>query len=393
MENSNLVSWQTVFWGLAPIAVNSMGQPAGKVCDAPSAIGFWLRVSPIICFLDMLSILYRLVSYTISQGSVSKASKIILTQRYTYDYECHTCHKAREAQQVQEDHEFEEAPQAHRDHEAREAQNSINDNLGDFRKNASLRWVSFLLSISQIVKLYAAQGLVWSKLWTSMYLASFLTVEMFVLISRKALSKPLTQKLESEHQPRRSGPKSLPYISVAASTIFASYFIIQAVASALEQYGRPFNKLGCTGIVLLVGGGGAFIPSYLYSLMADTRLGNKPSTSFYKDNYAILLLFAVLAVPSVYLLASLELDNSPLATKTMKILVPVMIALWATTCLAWASITFEQEDPKAPGSLKELDLALAKYFLFINVTAAALYYGFSYDPQGTYKPPWTERLG
>ncbi|KNG46709.1 hypothetical protein TW65_06622 [Stemphylium lycopersici] len=391
MENSNLVSWQTVFWGLAPIAVNSMGQPAGKVCDAPSAIGFWLRVSPIICFLDMLSILYRLVSYTISQGSVSKASKIILTQRYTYDYECHTCHKAREAQQVQEDHEFEEAPQAHRDHEAQEAQNSINDNLGDFRKNASLRWVSFLLSISQIVKLYAAQGLVWSKLWASMYLASFLTVEMFVLISRKALSKPLTQKLESEHQPRRSGPKSLPYISVAASTIFASYFIIQAVASALEQYGRPFNKLGCTGIVLLVGGGGAFIPSYFY--MADTLTKNETSRISNDTNYARLLLFAILAVPSVYLLASLEHDNSPLATKTMKSLVPVMIAVWAAICLVLASIIFKKADSKAGGLFKDLDHALSKYFLFINVTAAALYYGFSYDPQGTYKPPWTERLG
>ena len=160
-----------------------------------------------------------------------------------------------------------------------------------------------------------------------MYLASFLTVEIFVLISRKWLSEPLTVELAPEYQPRRSGATSLPYISVAASTVFALYFIIQAVASALEQYGRPFNKLGCTGIVLLVGGGGAFIPSSLYSYVAGNRPKNTTPTRRNDTTSARLLLISVIAVPSVYLLASLEHDNSSLPTRTMKILVPVMIAV------------------------------------------------------------------
>ena len=45
----SLVSWPEAFGGLVPFALIAMGSPSRRVCDAPSAIGPWMRVSPIIC--------------------------------------------------------------------------------------------------------------------------------------------------------------------------------------------------------------------------------------------------------------------------------------------------------------------------------------------------------
>jgi hypothetical protein len=352
MDSPTLVSWQSAFWGLVPIAINSMSQPTGKVCDAPRAISPWMRVSPIICFLDMLSIICRLVYYSISKRSVQAASTIIMTQRYAYDHD--------------------------------DAESA----LADFRYDAPLRWASFLLSIAQIAKLFAAQGLIWTKLWASMYLASFLVVELFVSLSRlwlPATWPPTRWPAGPEDVPNPMGARSLPYISIAASTIFALFFAIQAVASVFEHYGRHFNALDCTGMVLLICGGPAFIPSSLYSYTVRRDPAGVPRAG--------ILLFAVVAVPSVYLFAFLQHDNSPLTIKTTNILVPVMIVVWAIICLAWASSTFARADTGAPGSLRNLERALSRYFFCFNVVVAVMYYAFSYDPQGTYKPAWTEKLG
>jgi hypothetical protein len=265
----------------------------GKVCDAPYAVGPWIRVSPIICFLDMLSIICRLVYYSISKRSARAASTLIMTQRYAYN------HKNAESA------------------------------LADFRYDAPFHWAIFLLSILQIVKLFAVQGLVWTRLWASMYLASFMVVELFVFLSRRWLPvnwPPTCLPAKVGDIPRPTGSRSLPYISIAASIIFVLYFVMQAVTSALEYYGRKFSALDC-GMVLLTCGGVAFIPLSYYPHTIQKNRGG----------------------------------------------------------VSGASISL-------PGSLRNLNLALSRVFFCSNVMAAVLYYAFSYDPQGTYKPAWIDRL-
>jgi len=75
------VSWQSAFWALVPITLNTMTQPSGMILDGmildmPSRYGFFLRSSPIICFLDTIYVLSSLIYYTpcISETSLCRAN-------------------------------------------------------------------------------------------------------------------------------------------------------------------------------------------------------------------------------------------------------------------------------------------------------------------------------
>lgn len=344
------VSWQSAFWGLAPLAINAMVQPAGKVCDAPRAIGPLMRASPIICFLDMLSIIIRSAVYGIRKRSFKKGCTLVMTQRYANDHE-----SARSA-------------------------------LSEFKYSSPIRWISFLASLSQVVKLFAFEGLVWTKVWAAMYLAFFLTVEIHVLMSKRWLSStwPLNQPAHPEDIPRPHGFRSLPYISVALGVVFSVFFMIKAAALAVNHRDRPVNTTDCTGIILLVCSIAIFVPPSYYSYMTrgDRKRGLRAQIS----------LAVVLLVPAVYLLALVQHATIPLAPQVSNYLTLGLILIWALASLSWASATFSKAD-LAYNDKRRIENSLAPVFFILNVASALLYYRFGYNPAGTVKPAWTENLG
>ena len=46
---SSPVTWHVAFWALLALALNSMAQPAGRICGHPSRYRIYLASSPIIC--------------------------------------------------------------------------------------------------------------------------------------------------------------------------------------------------------------------------------------------------------------------------------------------------------------------------------------------------------
>ncbi|KAF6240547.1 hypothetical protein HO173_001215 [Letharia columbiana] len=63
----NGVLWQSVFWCLTAIALNTMAQPSGMILRLfPSKYGFVLRSSPIIRVLDALRMVFRVIFDSIS---------------------------------------------------------------------------------------------------------------------------------------------------------------------------------------------------------------------------------------------------------------------------------------------------------------------------------------
>lgn len=308
-----------------------------------------MRISPIICFVDMLSIILRLVVYSIRERDFRKASELVMTQRYAYDAE------------------------------------SADSALSEFRYNAPIRWISFLASVSQIVKLFALQGLIWTKVWAAMYLGLFLTVEIQVFVSRRWLPDSWPPPfLEPKYIPRSGGARSLPYISSALGTIFSMFFLISAVASAFKHQGRSFNTLDCTGIILLACSSVAFLPSsyYSYVVRKDKR----------RALAAIILLAAVILVPLGYLFAFLQHNTGMLSPRVLNYLVPGLIILWAMLSLSWASVTFAKAGLSFDAKTR-IEGSLATVFFGLNLITALLFYMFEYDPTGTVKPAWTENLG
>jgi hypothetical protein len=79
------VSWQTCFWIIITLALNTMAQPSGKICGTPSHHRICIRSSPVICALDLVSILIRLI-FSSWKLKVSPRASLQLLLRRRFDY-------------------------------------------------------------------------------------------------------------------------------------------------------------------------------------------------------------------------------------------------------------------------------------------------------------------
>jgi hypothetical protein len=375
-EIASQVSWQSAFWGLVPIALNSMVQPSGKVCDAPAGIGHLLQISPVMCLLDVLIFIVRTIAYTVKTGTFSAANKEIIIERYTVD--------------------------------------DVNSGaFKEFRENTYTRWIVFAFSVPQIVKLFAFQGVLVTQICAAIFLGSFVVIELFVVLPRAYTS--LEAPEASEYNMENAGFNSLPYLTVAASTCFILYAAIQALVSIFEAHGLALDALQSTGLTILFCGSAAFVPSGLYShfLRLKAPVSNRvaanstrqeeneaPAVKQRRQFLALenLLLLLILAVPTAYyvlsyLLSPLRRNQHALDPTTGNIVAPIMIGIWATLCLLWASVTFKAVIASGRATTRRVEIMLSWYFWSLHLVAALLYYKYVYDPKGTVKPAWTEQLG
>ncbi|CAN9174632.1 unnamed protein product [Alternaria alternata] len=318
-----------------------MTQPSGKLCDAPSHIGFCMRISPIICFFDGSCLLARTIFYAIKWRSFDKAAERIITERFAFD-----------------------DPDA--------------ESYGSLIKSAKARWIVFIFCVVQSVKLFAFGGIIWSKVWAAMYLCSFIMTELLVVFPRKWIA--IQTNLSRDDMPRDHGVRSIPYISTFLSAIFTLYFTTSAASSIFEV-----GLLQCAGPILIIFGGIPFAiaAAYSYTVRADPRE--------FLPSYLYTLL--VLFVPTLFLLAWLQRDPNSLPQWTTIILEMIMILVWSLLSLRWASVTFEPVIKKSREDTRRLEAVLAKYFFCFNLVTAVLYFRYSYQSTGTIKPPWTDIFG
>jgi hypothetical protein len=143
------VSWQTAYWTLIPLAINTMSQPSGRVCGLPSKHCTYLRCCPLLCAADSLSIFIHL---TLFSAAFPFKDGVRLLIHYRFD------------------------------------DNKDNDNEGgDIRaiqKLTFIRWMFFVFgTLGPGIKLMAMEGVPWTKAWGVMFLLSFVMVEALVILS------------------------------------------------------------------------------------------------------------------------------------------------------------------------------------------------------------------
>lgn len=297
----------------------------------------------------------------------------------------------------------------------------------EFRKNTICRLIIFAFSVSQIVKLYAFGGLIWPKVWASMYLASFLVNEILVFVSMPHIHADEAEKKVIEYQqlldiasrkstnsqqsledpvmphvnsnakwpPRGPQPKDMPidhgffswpYLSATAGVILNIYCAIKAVSAVFQIYGRHFGQIPSTGLVIFVAGSTLFtIPSSLYAFRICTKRTNKP--------FVIGLLISTTVLPVAYISTSANPGASALKPLITNVIVAIMVGVWALIALAWASHIFSPIVDQQRDESERIGNGLARYFFVFSVVATVLYYRFSYDPKDTFKPAWTDHLG
>lgn len=150
----NEISWQSAFWSLPPLAINTMMQPTGRVCGFDPSLRTYLRASPIICAFDTITILTRFIAYRRLGFSSPLAAKKILNAR---------------------------------------GHNEEDNEPGGIRileQVLFLRCVWFIVGVlPQVIKLSACSGIPWTQLWACFYLSSFLVLEAMNILSMFAVEE------------------------------------------------------------------------------------------------------------------------------------------------------------------------------------------------------------
>ncbi|KAL8786931.1 MAG: hypothetical protein Q9195_008010 [Heterodermia aff. obscurata] len=156
-DTSNQVSWQSAFWALVPIALNSMTQPSGKVLGMSSRYGFYFNTSPIVCTFNALELVFKLVWRKHSMRSLAAAAQSM-------------------AEEVSEDVD------------------GSHSRLAQLQENKTMRLIGFVIGpLPQVIKLYAMRGIPGTQICASLFFGSFLVIEaiMTLLNQHRHTTHPL----------------------------------------------------------------------------------------------------------------------------------------------------------------------------------------------------------
>ena len=147
---SSQLSGLSAFWGLAPLALNSMAQPSGTIMHGISTVAFFfLRCSPIICLFDGLDVLAAFAWLTITKRSLRAAARYIASAPFNRVVS-----------------EADASPSS----------------FAELQENPVFRILLFVAAaLPQAIKLLAVSGVVWTKLWAFMFVGSFVIIEVIVL--------------------------------------------------------------------------------------------------------------------------------------------------------------------------------------------------------------------
>lgn len=210
------VSWQHAFLLLVPVALNSMIQPSGKVLGFSQRYAFALRSAPLLGAFDALVVAVSAIYWRLELGTTRAAARKVARLRF------------QDSDVLQE--------------------------VGFFQRllrNRIFRLCLFFLgALLQLIRLYRLHDVFWTKVWATMYLTSFATIELVGLL----LGQDLT--LTAETTTKESTPGWLSSIgswAVCTNTVVCLYCVGSAVMGAMVTVmGLPLAFSVTVDVLLMV---------------------------------------------------------------------------------------------------------------------------------------------
>jgi len=215
-------------------------------------------------------------------------------------------------------------------------------------------------ALPQAVKLYAAQGLLWTNVWSTLFLMSFIVVELIVLVA----GKDWRAVMQLHHNGVRSAWYAvwLRFASLGASSGVALYLLICLALEVEERF---------MGLVVLACLDAATLTFRLYH-----------HTPLYSAAHFCI---HISAIP--YLMSS-SINASDAGD-----------IIFAGSIMLMYFFTFALTFLSAKKKTTRLDDALFVRLFFriscvtLHLIVAIGYYAFLYDPSTTMKPGWTDYHG
>jgi hypothetical protein len=278
----------------------------------------------------------------------------------------------------------ERAPDGHR---------SLTNMASDALNSSYIRWTVFTFSIPSWIKIYALRGAIGTQVLATMYLASYVVIELMVVRPREKMSND-EEAPQQEKEVLSSGWKSLTYIAIAINEILVLYCIAVAFRERLGNAGQSLHQWLC--LTVLCFGAMFAIPLFLYSAFHSSKL--QPLFT----PVLLLLIMFIVPLPFTPFLGDRFLPDVDLSAPVEHSTVLVVCITWVIFLLIFSSQTTEIVREKNPGTerqkwitaaKKRVELATGCFFLTLNITACLLYYMFGYHSEGTSRPAWIEFLG
>jgi hypothetical protein len=251
-------------------------------------------------------------------------------------------------------------------------------------KNRYARLTLFAFTLSQMVKLYGYSGIPGTQAVATLYLTSFLIIELLVTRHRPRIDD-LARSNSKETPIKSSGSDSLAYISIATSVAVTLYF---AAVASRDMFGRPEDSiLRWSGLVIPVCGATFCVPMYLYS-----AVNRADFTQLVRPGFLLIILVGLPLLP--YMIAPV-IERGGLRAIWHDMLASLVVVVWTGICIKFASATTRivRTGGGVERARKRMEKGAGLFFVGFNVVTAILYYRFSYNPRGTRKAPWTDYLG
>ena len=367
------VSRQSAFWAVVALGLNTFVQPGAKVLDFPAEYSRALRLSPIVCIIDTLGVLYSVAFFSCRTRSFNDG--LTLAARYR----CLT-----------EDDPAE--PKLER-----------------------TWWFRFSIyafgALPQAVKLLAMGGVPLTKIWGMAYLVSFLVLEGLDLLQPR--QRRDDHLLETDVAVLNM-KKWLPGSHAVVTQLFCFIFITsgipgldskcnsRGVSPPQPEFGALMGILYLmTCLALLVVPPCIIVMAYIFVTRLTSRLSMRTIRPLLRDDVEMIQDSLFLLLVAAYLVGlCILLDRVKSICSNRAGLVSTVTPILLLTFFAWVFLCQETafKSPWFRGLFGVTPLKQRKASIFLlfaagNIASIIYYYMFIYDPSSTYKPPWTEKLG
>lgn len=363
------VSRQSAFWAIVGLGLNTFAQDGGKVLGFPTEWSRALRLSPIVCILDTLCVLFSIAFFSYKSRSLKDG--VTLAARYR----CLT----------------EDDPAEPK-----------------LERTWWFRFSIFALgALPQAVKLLALGGTPLTKIWGMAYLVSFLVLEGLDLLQTRQSGDDHTLEMNVEALDTYVSPPS--YV---ASYFQGGLFLSEVYLIPLEYLGYMCDMEPCSSpplpnpgntmkksisiitltpywsLVLL----SPFVIKWAINLHYERAFG--PSGG---DDLAVFQMFSLLPQAAIGIglgiLFNGQAQICPSAVEMAALAFLMTLFVWVFIC---AETAFKVRWFRKFFGLKHHERGEGSFPLIFtagNIAGIICYYMYIYDPSSTYKPPWTEYLG
>ena len=372
------VSRQSAFWAVVALGLNTFTQDGGKVLGFPAEYSRALRLSPIVCIVDTLGVLFSLTFFCVKTRSFKDGLKLAAR------YRCF-----------------------------------VEDDPAEPKLERTwwFRFSVFALgALPQAMKILGMGGIPLTKTWGMAYLVSFLVLEGLDLLQPRQHRDYHAVEMDVEEV--LDGYLRLPgFLAVFTQHLC---FLLQLYLSTSKldltcymergsnppEFGRAKNALFIVGLMACY----ALVMSTIYVagyLVIKKFAIRTPFLGALMEGTQIILWIVACAIPLSHFAVSYQrvprcafspglvliLTMSLLLTSIM---LPFLLNDMANEDRWFRQTPFVIRRFRELFGLKRWERGNGKFFLLfalLSIESIMCYYSSVYNPSKTYKPPWTEYLG